>query len=269
MSSENGRQRYGQSLGQKVCVMRSKELVICGLKAVRSRFEVDSDSVKRLFFNRTTAVHVGDICRWMAQERLVYRCVESDELERISGSIHHGGIVVVVEPPEIRTPALDDVRRWSSQRETLLLLDRISNVHNLGAIIRSAAFFGVTKLVIPDHPQAAFPTEATYRVAEGGLDHVEVMCVDHLAGFLRAIRPFYLTVGATTRGGSYELSRRTDRPCAIVLGNEEQGLSPEVTAACEQTMTLQGAGRVESLNVSATAAILLWECTRPLVTSLK
>ncbi len=249
-------------MGQKVRVMHSKELVICGLKAVRSRFEVDSDSVKRLFFNRATAVHVGDLCRWMAQERLVYRCVESEELERISGSIHHGGIVVVVEPPEIRTPSLNDVRHWSLQGETLLLLDRISNVHNLGAIIRSAAFFGVTKLVIPDHPQAAFPTEATYRVAEGGLDHVEVLCVDHLAGFIRAIRPFYFVVGAATRGGKPDLGRMIGRPCAIVLGNEEQGLSPEVISACEQLMTLQGVGRVESLNVSATAAILLWETAR-------
>ncbi len=242
--------------------MRSKELVICGLKAVRSRFEVDSDSVKRLFFNRATAVHVGDLCRWMAQERLVYRCVESEELERISGSIHHGGIVVVVEPPEIRVPTLDDVRRWSSQGETLLLLDRISNVHNLGAIIRSAAFFGVTKLIVPDHPQAAFPTEATYRVAEGGLDHVEVLCVDHLAGFIRAIRASYYVVGAATRGGRPDLVRMTDRPCALVLGNEEQGLSPEVASVCEQLITLEGVGRVESLNVSATAAILIWECTR-------
>ena len=250
-------------MGQKVRFMRSKELVICGLKAVRSRFEVDSDSVKRLFFNRATAVHVGDLCRWMAEERLVYRCVESDELERISGSIHHGGIVVVVEPPEIRVPTMDDVRHWSSLGETILLLDRISNVHNLGAIIRTAAFFGVTKLIVPDHPQAAFPTEATYRVAEGGLDHVKVMCVDHLAGFIRAIRPFYCVVGAATRGGRPDLLRKTDRPSALVLGNEEQGLSPEVTSSCEQLVTLAGVGRVESLNVSATAAILIWECTRP------
>ena len=55
--------------------MRSKELIICGLKAVRSRFETDSDSIKRLFFNREMAPSLGDFCRWLAQERLVYRCV--------------------------------------------------------------------------------------------------------------------------------------------------------------------------------------------------
>ena len=247
---------------QKVVVMRQKELVICGLKGVRSRFETNSESVKRLFFNRAVSVQIGDLCRWMAQERLVYRCVESDELERISGSVHHGGVVVVVDAPDIRSPEIDELRQWAEQGETLLLLDRISNVHNLGAIIRSAAFFGVTKVIIPDHPQAAFPTEATYRVAEGGLDHVTVFCVDHLAGFIRALSPYYWVVGAATRGGDPTSGTRSGRPTAIVLGNEEQGLSHDVATACHTLVTLKGSGRVESLNVAATAAILLWESTQ-------
>ncbi|WP_373651496.1 TrmH family RNA methyltransferase [Schlesneria sp. DSM 10557] len=242
--------------------MRSRELVICGLNAVRSRFETASSTVKRLFFTLPIAPEIGDLCRWMAKERLVYRCVEPEELERISGSIHHGGVVVVVQPPEIRSPRLDEVRQWASSGLPLLILDRVSNVHNLGAIIRTAAFFGVTKLIIPDHPQAALPTEATYRVAEGGLDHVEVFCVDHLPGFLRAIRPYYFIVGAATRGGSPTKGRNQERPYAIVLGNEELGLDRDVMSACHELTTIPGSGFVESLNVSVTAAILLWELIR-------
>ena len=245
---------------EKARQMRSKELVICGMKAVRSRFETNSDSVLRLFFNRASSVHVGDLCRWMARERLVYRCVESEELERISGSVHHGGIVVIVESPELRAPEYEELREWAERGEQLLLLDRISNVHNLGAIIRSAAFFGVTKVVIPDHPLAAIPTEATYRVAEGGLEHVEVYCVGELSRFIEALRPFYRVVGAATRGGDAAGAAGTSsRPLALVMGNEEQGLTPDVAAACHTLVTIPGSGRVESLNVAATAAILLWE----------
>lgn len=248
--------------------MRTKELVICGLKAVRSRFENNSDSVKRLFFNRTTAPTVGDLCRWMAQEHLVYRCVESSELELISGSIHHGGVVVVVEPTELRSPPLEEVREWANRQEPIVLLDRISNVHNLGAIIRTAAYFGVTKLILPDHPQAALPTEATYRVAEGGLDHVEVFCVTNLVSFIHAIQSFYFVVGAATEGGDPRLDARQVRPTALVLGNEELGLSPEVAMACNRLVTIPGSGRVESLNVSAAASVLLWEATRrPAITA--
>jgi TrmH RNA methyltransferase len=242
--------------------MRSKELVICGLKAVRSRFETDSDSVIRLFFNRNTAPAIGDLCRWMAQERLVYRCVESNELELISGSIHHGGVVVVVESPELRAPQLDEVRFWASRNETILLLDRISNVHNLGAIIRTAAFFGVTKLILPNHPRAALPTEATYRVAEGGLDHVEVFLVDDLAAFIWAIRSDYFVVGAATHGGSPEVVTGGGKPRALVMGNEEEGIEQGVAGACHSLVTIPGSQRVESLNVSAAAAVLLWEIQR-------
>ena len=247
---------------QRVGRMSSKELVICGLNAVRSRFESDSDSVKRLFFNLATAPSVGDLCRWMAKERLVYRCVESEELEKISGSIHHGGIVVVVEPATIRSPTPNDIRDWARKGETLLLLDRIANVHNLGAIVRSAAYFGVSKLILPDHPQAAMPTEATYRVAEGGLDHVDIFRVNHFPSFILSLSQHYLVVGAATRGGNPDFRRVDTRPIALVLGNEEEGLAADVTEVCHSLVTLRGSGRVESLNVSAVAAVLLWECSR-------
>ena len=242
--------------------MRTRELAICGLKAVRSRFESDSNSVIRLFFNRATAPAVGDLCRWMAQERLVYRCVESDELERISGTLHHGGVVVIVEPPIYRSPEWSDIREWADQRQSLLVLDRVSNVHNLGAIIRSAAYFGVSKLILADHPQAALPTEATYRVAEGGLDHVEVYVVQNLVSFIRALRPYYHVMGAATHGGHPAMNAQQRLPCALVMGNEEEGLAQDVAESCTTLVSIPGSGQVESLNVSAAAAVLIWELTR-------
>lgn len=223
----------------------------------------------RLFFTRAIAPAIGDICRWMAQERLVYRCVEPEELELISGTIHHGGIVVVVEPPEYRSPPLEEVREWARANKQLLLLDRISNVHNLGAIIRTAAFFGITKLILQNHAQSALPTEATFRVAEGGMDFVEIFRVTSLAGFIHAIRPFYTVIGAATSGGSPQIQFEDSRPKALVMGNEEQGLSPEITEACSALVTIRGSGHVESLNVSAAASVLMWEMIRPTTRSLQ
>lgn len=243
--------------------MRTKELIICGLKNVRSRFETNSNSIRRLFFNRATAQSLGDFCRWMAQERLVYRCVETEELEAISGTVHHGGVVVVVDAPELRSPHAEEIREWANKRLSVLALDRIGNVHNLGAIIRTAAYFGVSKLILPNHPQAAQPTDATYRVAEGGLDHVEVFCAHDFPGVIRILRDFYHVVGAATRGGSPDLIARNDRPRALILGNEETGLDQDIAALCHSLVTIPGTGQVESLNVSAAAAILLWEISRP------
>jgi TrmH RNA methyltransferase len=241
--------------------MLKEEIAICGLSAVRSRFEKFPGSIKRLFFDAATAPRVGDMARVLAAARQIYRCVEVEELEKISGSIHHGGIVAIVDRPPLRSPDPKELVEWARQREPILLLDCISNSHNLGAIIRTAAFFGVSKMILPDHPSAALPSDVTYRIAEGGLDHVEVFLVRRLDWFVRELRKSYTVVGADTRGGQSFLDLSGPKPIALVIGHEEAGLADEVASACDRLVTIPGSGRVESLNVSTAAAILLWECT--------
>ncbi|NBW80873.1 RNA methyltransferase, partial [bacterium] len=196
--------------------------------------------------------------------------VEPAELEKIAGTPHHGGVVAVVTPPQMREPGAEELRAWAKQREGVLVLDRVGNVHNLGAIARTAAFFGVGRLVICGREGAARPVDAAYRVAEGGLEGVELHASADAIALVRAlVAAGYEVVGAATRGGRPELSRSSARPLALVLGNEEHGLDPAVAAACSRLVTLPGAGRVESLNVSVCAGILLhalrnqWLAKRP------
>ncbi len=254
---------------------RHDELKLCGLAAVRARFARDPASIKRLFFDKDTGQRVGIICKVLAREKKIYRQVEPAELEKISGSLHHGGIVAVVYAPPLRTPTGEDIRAWAKRGEPLLVLDRIGNAHNLGAVARTAAFFGVPRLVIPEDPAAARPNDAAYRVAEGGFEHLEVWRVPVLAAFVRELTAAgYEVVGAATRGGRLGAKRGEGTPptsetgkgaaklVALVLGNEEQGLAPEVTAACTRLVTIPGSGKVESLNVSVAAAVLMWEIFR-------
>jgi len=239
----------------------SRDVVrICGLAAVRARFARDAGSIQRLYFDYDTGRKIGVICKTLATSRRVYRCVEPAELEKIAGTPHHGGVVAVVTPPQMREPGAEELRAWAKQREGVLVLDRVGNVHNLGAIARTAAFFGVGRLVICGREGAARPVDAAYRVAEGGLEGVELHASADAIALVRAlVAAGYEVVGAATRGGRPELARPSARPLALVLGNEELGLDPAVAAACSRLVTLPGAGRVESLNVSVAAGILIWE----------
>jgi len=239
----------------------SRDVVrICGLAAVRARFTRDAGSIQRLYFDYATGRKIGMICKALATARRVYRCVEPEELEKIAGTPHHGGVVAVVTPPEMREPGAEELRAWAAKREPVLVLDRIGNVHNLGAIARTAAFFGVGRLVVCGREGAARPVDAAYRVAEGGLEGVELHATAEATGFVRALaQAGYDVVGAATRGGRPEIARPSGRPLALVLGNEEQGLDPAVAAACSRLVTLPGSGRMESLNVSVAAGILIWE----------
>ena len=239
----------------------AKELKLCGLAAVQARFARDPASIQRLFYEAALGQRVGAICKVLAAAKKVYRQVDSAELDKVAGSIHHGGVVAVVTPAPLKTPGAADLAAWAKAGEAVLVLDRIGNAHNLGAIARTAAFFGVPRIVIPDHPNAAKPTDAAHRVAEGGLEVIDVWQTRDLVGLVRDLGAAgYDVVGAATRGGRPELApARGQKPVALVLGNEEHGITPVVAAACARLVTIPGGGKIESLNVSVAGAVLLWE----------
>lgn len=245
--------------------LRRSEQAICGFTAVSALFARRREAIKRLFFDEPTSKRCGEMSRWIAANKRIYRQVRPEELEKVGGTVHHGGIVAIADAPEWIAPTEDDIAAWVKEGLPVLLLDRIGNAHNLGAIARTAAHFGVRHIVIPDHPQQAMPGEAAYRVAEGGLEHVTVWCVVEFVKLCRFLRRDFNVVGADLRGEPLESLNRVSlngpatpgRPTAIVLGNEEDGLAPEIASACTRLVRIPGTGAVQSLNVSAAAAILI------------
>lgn len=171
----------------------------------------------------------------------------------------HGGIVAVAEPRPIPPLDLGEAHRWARRGQPLFILDGISNFHNLGAITRTLAFFGFRHLVISDHPAQAGLSDSAYRVAEGGLDYLKVHKATSLPDVLQRLRRDYCVAGtALGRGVPLETLAQDLRPVALVLGNEEEGLPAATLAPCEAIITLPGSGQIQSLNVSATAAILAY-----------
>ncbi len=228
--------------------------VICGLNAVAAAFAKRPDAVLRLFYLPAQRVAAGPLCATLAAAKKPYRMVEADELAKVAGTPHHGGIVAVAKPlvPAILDPANPPRGRL------LLVLDGIGNPHNLGAIARSAAFFGVPAMLIGEGIGHAMPSDAALRTAEGGLEHLALFRTRDLPRALGMMEPHYRTVGASLEPGAMKLADLPrDRPVALVLGNEETGLSAGVAAACRRQVRISGSGRVQSLNVAQAAAVLL------------
>lgn len=146
----------------------------------------------------------------------------------------------------------------------LLALDGITDTHNLGAILRSAAFFGVAGVLVPAD-RAAHVTPTTERIARGGASVVPVAIVTNLARSLASLREQGWTiVGTGLEGGSQDLwSLRRDQPIVLVLGAEDRGLRPLVRRHCDAVVRLDGAPTMQSLNVSAFAAAALSILRRP------
>jgi TrmH RNA methyltransferase len=176
----------------------------------------------------------------------------------------HGGIVALARPRPVSIVDLARIPDWARGGQLLPVLDGIGNPHNLGAIARTVAFFGLPRMVLSDHPAQAGPSDASYRVAEGGLEYVELLRAVRFAETLQRLRQNYRVIGTTTHAGQpVHAPRRTERPFALVLGNEERGLPKATLEACDEIVTIRGAGLVQSLNVAASAAILIYALVNP------
>ncbi len=226
--------------------------IICGVPAVTALFARRPGDALRLFHVAELRPVVGPWCSALAAARRPYRMVSAEDLTKVAGTPHHGGVAAVATP---RPPPPFDPGRPPASR-LLLVLDGIGNPHNLGAIARSAAFFGLTTLLIGEG--GALPSDAAYRTAEGGLDYLDVFTVKALPAVLSGLHPRFLTVAATLNANAVALSDLArDQPIALVLGNEERGISPAVLSACRRQVRIGGHGQVQSLNVAQAAAVLL------------
>jgi RNA methyltransferase, TrmH family len=242
---------------------KAKELLhIAGLPAVSALFATAPERVERLFFEERMKTLTGGFCSRLAQAHKPYRLVSAAELERVAGTLMHGGIVALARPRPMLVLNLAEAAHWARDGKTLLLLDGVGNPQNLGAIARSAAFFGLPRLVLSDHPEQASLSDASYRIAEGGLEHVMVYRAPRFPQMLSGLRHFYRVLGtASAKGRPLDALPPSSRPFALVLGNEEEGLPRATLKACDEVVTIPGAGSVQSLNVAASAAILIYALT--------
>jgi len=230
---------------------------ISGFPAVKALFATAPERIERLFFLKEMRTEVDPLCRILAEARKPYREVGAEELAKVAGSILHGGVVAIAvqrtmldfEPLRARA-AVDAV-------PLLLCLDGVANPHNLGAIIRTAAFFGLDRIVLSDHPGQAGPSDAAHRVAEGGMEHVTLYRAQYFPQALKQLKPAYRVIGTALDRGRPLAELRPQEPIALVLGNEEFGMSPQALAACDDVIRIEGSGRIQSLNVAASAAILI------------
>ena len=242
---------------------QEKLLRVAGLPAVRALFATSPARVERLFFSGDMRAQISDYCGAMARARKPYRQVGAEELARVAGTVLHGGVVALARPRPVHLFNPADAADWAQDGKPLLLLDGVGNPHNLGAIARTAAFFGLPRLVLSDHPAQALPSDASYRVAEGGLDRIDTYRSRRFVHDLESLRQNYRVVGAAAEGGHTLADLGpSNRPVALVLGNEEHGFPAATARACEVLVTIPGSGAVQSLNVAATAAILIYALSR-------
>ena len=250
--------------------MRNKltdELAVCGLNAVIAVAEYHPEKINRLFLREERLKLLTGVCKKLAEQKRPYKICEDEELERICKSTHHQGLVAMIHLPGVEPLSREDLEEWSRGCSTGVLLHSVGNDHNLGAVIRSAAFFDVKYIVISESDSEARLSTSSYRVAEGGMEHVIVRSVRDTAAFLRDASRHLLTVGTDIRARQRigdlprivaEKQKGSSRPgIALVLGNEETGLPGEVKDGCSVLLRIPGTGLMQSLNLAQAATLFM------------
>lgn len=242
---------------------REQEMRIHGWRAAMAVCEHRRDAVRKVHYTADRLDALRPMLSWCAKNKVGYREVGADELERISGSQHHEGICldVIRRPqPEFRD-LLDDLADTPGAC-TLVYLDGVGNPHNLGAILRSCAHFGVRAVLYPGTSSGGL-SSAACRVAEGGAEHVDMIPLMRPLSALRELNTLGFTLAATTPHEAADLyETRFPQRTVVILGAEGEGMSAELLAAAGLRCRIPGSGKVESLNVSAAAAVLLGEVWR-------
>jgi TrmH RNA methyltransferase len=253
--------------------MRNKltdELAVCGLKAALALAEYHPDTINRLFLREDSLPLFTKVCKKLAERKRPYKICNDDELERICKSVHHQGVVMMIEQPEVEPLTRDDLDLWAAESKTGIVLHEVGNDHNFGAIARAAAFFDVHFIVINEHDTEARLSTSAYRVAEGGMEYVTVRKIANTAAFLKDAIKQIIIIGTDVRARRRigdlsgivkdKTAGTVNRPgIALVLGNEERGVPPSVKDNCSCLLRVPGTGYIESLNVAQAAALFLHE----------
>ncbi|HZS31183.1 MAG TPA: 23S rRNA (guanosine(2251)-2'-O)-methyltransferase RlmB [Gaiellaceae bacterium] len=180
------------------------------------------------------------------------------DLSEAAGTRDHQGVVAWCEPFRYA-----DAFELAAAAEPLLAcLDQVSDPRNLGAVLRSAEGAGATGVVVPAHG-SAHVTAAVCRASAGAVEHVPVAVVTNLARYLGEIKGADLWIAGATGGtGTPMWEADISGGIAFVFGAEGKGLRPLVRRTCDLEVSIPQLGRVESLNVSVAAALLLYEARR-------
>ncbi len=242
-----------------------KEEIVFGLHAVQAVIERQPASISALWLDaRRKDKRVRRLAQLAEQAGINVEWAPKPELDTLANGGRHQGAVARVRGEVPRDETFLEQRLTAMEEPPfLLILDGVTDPHNLGACLRTADAVGVHAVVVP-RDRACGLTPTVRKVASGAAESVPLVSVTNLSRTLARLRDAGLwVVGTSLEGASGDLYQaRLTGPLALVLGAEGQGLRRLTAEGCDELVTIPMQGSVQSLNVSVAAGVCLYEAYR-------
>ena len=236
-----------------------QEQKIYGLNAVRAAFAARPAALRKVYLLESRLSELRELLAHCVSERLGYRVVPAEDMDRLCASQHHEGVCVLMAPPELPSLAQLLASMLDEPVQRLIWLDGVGNPHNLGAVLRSAAHFGATAVLLPEDSTLGL-SSAAVRVAEGGAEVVPLLRLDDSAAAISMLHDAGFVLCATLPRDGVDLYAEAlpDR-AVFVFGAEAAGMRDQTIRQCDRRLQIPGSGKVESLNIANAVGVVLAE----------
>lgn len=230
-----------------------------GRNAVRETILANTSIAKLYASNNSKDKVFNDIIALAKESKIKIQFVNNEILNRESVTGHHQGLIAVVE--EYKYATVDDIFECAKERGEqpfILILDGVEDPHNLGSIVRVCDCMGVHGIIISKN-RAVGVNETVIKTSAGATNHVNIAKVTNINDTIKHLQERGVWVYACELGGDNIRKANLTGSIAIVTGSEGKGVSALTKKLCDGIVTIDMAGKVNSLNVSVATGIALYE----------
>ncbi len=222
----------------------------------------NKENIVKIFISREARGEPIETIKKLARRaKIPVRMINSSELDKMVSNENHQGVLGKLSA--IKYARLDKILSLTKQKEEalILILDRIKDPHNLGAIIRSAHLFGADAIIIPSK-EAAGVTETVFKTSAGTVTYMSVIQVTNLVQSIEILKKHDFWIVGVEKGGQDCSKQKLTGKIALVLGSENKGIKELIKKKCDILLSIPTSGKIDSLNVSCAASVLMYELRR-------
>ncbi len=223
-------------------------------EAIKSGREID----RLLIAHGTAGGWVAPLVAKCSQRGILIKEVSPQKLDYLTGGANHQGIAVMIATQKYYE--VSDILAYAEEKGEdpfIIICDEIEDPHNLGAIIRTAEAAGAHGIIIPKRRSASLNV-TTAKSASGALEYMRVARVTNISNVIDELKHKGVWVFGADMGGEDYSKTDFSSPCAIVIGNEGKGIGRLVASKCDGIISLPMFGKINSLNASVAAGILMY-----------
>lgn len=234
-----------------------------GRKAVLELLETDKDINKIYITKGERKGSIGKIIAIANEKRVVIVEKDKKKMDEMAQTENYQGIIAIVPP--FKYSEVEDILDYAKQKKEkpfIIILDGIEDPRNLGAIIRTAEGAGVHGIIIPKR-RAVAVNSTVVKTSCGAAEHVKIARVSNIRAVIDKLQMQGIWIcGTDINAKNYYFEQDFSEPVALIIGNEEKGVSELVKKSCDYCVKIPMKGKIESLNASVSAGIIIYEIVK-------